>query len=926
MNFGRHLFLSETNLPPSTEWMDASPGWRMVRVTKGAAYWIGDGSARDLGEGEVIAIGPGSKGCLRASQLGEVKLHYFHFCPELLSGFLTLSERHYFQTAAAPASAAPRFLPMTHPAAQEFSALITPLPPGNNLLHRCKLMILVVSVFAEEMARHQPPSVKSAAAQKRFKQLVNEMPDSDLINHTPEQLAKLCGCSLRHFSRLFRQHFGVAIRSKQTELRLLKARQLLSDTDAKIIHVALESGYRHLGLFNSMFKKYLGMTPSEWRQKNLKKPRPHKISRVAGIIPAVFCLVASLGAAESPGRPTQFAAVNPAVATNAPTAKATTTNTPAASSTNVVTFPVEGYEITGNTIFRYEHLEPIFKKYVGPAITLDTIKEAATELQVAYHNYGFNTVKVGLPTQTITNGVVKVKVIEGRLAEINVINNRHFSSNNIMRALPSLQTNILLNSIVFQQDLDKANANRDRQIYANIDPGPEPGTSTLNLKVKDRLPLHARIELNNYSTPGTPEFRVNSAAQYNNLWQLEHQVGLQYSFTPEMKKEDQMPAFYDQPLVASYSAFYRMPLDFNKDKDRGLPAKISDFGYDEVAKRFRAPPAAEYADLIFYASRSFSDTGLNLQSESVTQPADFDAVGGLRIQDDILAQTQTKNEALGFRFSDPLPGFWGIHSSLSAGLDYKSFRSENLQREEFTATLSVSQGNSGPPFDVFPASAPPPTDRSTHNSVQYLPFALGWDLSKADKWGSTAFNLNSSVNFAGLFDSKADFQKTANSTKASGTFLILNSGLTRDQKFYDDWGVRLHADGQWASEPLISNEQFGIGGLAGVRGYRDGQEYGDTGWRTTIEPHTPLFNLGMVDATLPMYVRFSIFTDYGRRYLLDPTPGRKRELGLWGTGFGFNGVIGDRVDYRFNIAFPLLDTPGVTAGKPRLSFAVSVQF
>ena len=28
----------------------------------------------------------------------------------------------------------------------------------------------------------------------------------------------------------------------------------------------------------------------------------------------------------------------------------------------------------------------------------------------------------------------------------------------------------------------------------------------------------------------------------------------------------------------------------------------------------------------------------------------------------------------------------------------------------------------------------------------------------------------------------------------------------------------LHADGQWASCPLFSNEQFGMGGLAGVRG------------------------------------------------------------------------------------------------------------
>ena len=71
MKFNRHLFLSEIIVPPSGEWMDASSGWRLVRVSKGAAYWLGDAAARDLNEGEVVAIAPASKGCLRASQLGQ---------------------------------------------------------------------------------------------------------------------------------------------------------------------------------------------------------------------------------------------------------------------------------------------------------------------------------------------------------------------------------------------------------------------------------------------------------------------------------------------------------------------------------------------------------------------------------------------------------------------------------------------------------------------------------------------------------------------------------------------------------------------------------------------------------------------------------------------------------------------------------------
>ena len=92
-------------------------------------------------------------------------------------------------------------------------------------------------------------------------------------------------------------------------------------------------------------------------------------------------------------------------------------------------------------------------------------------------------------------------------------------------------------------------------------PGPEPGTSALTLKVKDQLPLHARTELNNDSTPGTPELRENTTVQYDNLWNLNHQVGLQYSFTPDQFKENNYfnETPLDDPLIANYSGYYRLP-------------------------------------------------------------------------------------------------------------------------------------------------------------------------------------------------------------------------------------------------------------------------------------------------------------------------------------------------------------------------------
>ena len=44
--------------------------------------------------------------------------------------------------------------------------------------------------------------------------------------------------------------------------------QLLRETNDKIMDVAYNSGYRHLGLFHQMFKKRYGMTPNQWRRLN----------------------------------------------------------------------------------------------------------------------------------------------------------------------------------------------------------------------------------------------------------------------------------------------------------------------------------------------------------------------------------------------------------------------------------------------------------------------------------------------------------------------------------------------------------------------------------------------------------------------------------------------------------------------------------
>src|SRR5262249_27216219 len=144
---------------------------------------------------------------------------------------------------------------------------------------RCRMLGLFADLFREELNGQREGVAMRKDAKGRLRELVGQIGEAELLEHSTEGLARLLCCSERHLSRLFREEFGVSLRTKQTELRLRKAKRLLAETDAKVINVALESGYRHLGLFNLMFKRRFGVTPTQWRNQSRKK-KSFKIIRV----------------------------------------------------------------------------------------------------------------------------------------------------------------------------------------------------------------------------------------------------------------------------------------------------------------------------------------------------------------------------------------------------------------------------------------------------------------------------------------------------------------------------------------------------------------------------------------------------------------------------------------------------------------------
>jgi hemolysin activation/secretion protein len=111
------------------------------------------------------------------------------------------------------------------------------------------------------------------------------------------------------------------------------------------------------------------------------------------------------------------------------------TNAPARASGR--TFEVRGYQVEGNTLLPQAKIDAVLAHYTGPAVDVPRLTQGLGDLQLLYRRLGFATVSVTLPQQQLTNGIVHVRVIEGKLGDITIKGNHYYSEANIRRALPT---------------------------------------------------------------------------------------------------------------------------------------------------------------------------------------------------------------------------------------------------------------------------------------------------------------------------------------------------------------------------------------------------------------------------------------------------------------------------------------------------------
>ena len=259
------LAIHELILPPGGEWTPNLPGWMVIHASSGVGYWLHPRINCEIPTGAVLLLSDQVEGCIRASQVGDLRLHFFRVEPAKLTELMTMTDQQLLENAAKDEKLSLSVRPPNEQLSDRFRKLNC--EARNTLPARAQMLQIFLEIFGGDFLPPKPETFDQPDAKERLKRMLDQIPISELSDLSFAELVSKTGCSPRHVSRLFTELVGVSFREKQSALRMARARELLATTDSKVVDVALESGYQSNSLFNQMFKQHFGMSPARWREQ-----------------------------------------------------------------------------------------------------------------------------------------------------------------------------------------------------------------------------------------------------------------------------------------------------------------------------------------------------------------------------------------------------------------------------------------------------------------------------------------------------------------------------------------------------------------------------------------------------------------------------------------------------------------------------------
>jgi hemolysin activation/secretion protein len=214
-------------------------------------------------------------------------------------------------------------------------------------------------------------------------------------------------------------------------------------------------------------------------------------------------------------------------------------------------FDIVRFEVEGNTLLPPARIDAIVAPLAGRGRVYGDIQKALEALELAYRTAGFGTVRVHVPEQELSSGVVRITVTESVLGRITVSGNRHFDTPNVLAALAPLRVGQAPDLNALSAAIQLSNDNPAKQLEVVLAAGDGDDRVDAQVALTEYDPRRLFVTLDNSGSATSGKWRLGAAFQHANLFNRDHVGTLAYTTSPDSP---------DGVRVALFSVGYRIPL------------------------------------------------------------------------------------------------------------------------------------------------------------------------------------------------------------------------------------------------------------------------------------------------------------------------------------------------------------------------------
>jgi hemolysin activation/secretion protein len=211
------------------------------------------------------------------------------------------------------------------------------------------------------------------------------------------------------------------------------------------------------------------------------------------------------------------------------------------------------------------------KSFVGQPLYQQGLRRLLANVNLFYAAHDKPFVSVSTPEQEITDGVLRVLVVEGHVEDVRVEGNRYFPEDQYRETLALAAGDGLYRSQL-DAGLDWINRNPFRSATLVAAPGQSFGGTQLIVRTRERFPLRTYVSADNTGTRNTDQERVAFGMNWGNALGLGHQLNYQLTASPDFDHSRGHSLSYVAPLswrhlLTISAAWSRIDADMPADFD-----------------------------------------------------------------------------------------------------------------------------------------------------------------------------------------------------------------------------------------------------------------------------------------------------------------------------------------------------------------------